>query len=449
MARRRRHASDWWSTTVVLTVTFVLCASATCDTSRLDLTETLRQLTSSNDQANDVAERLENHFNSSDTECIVVADQDTLMQILAGFDRVMTRHHVPRFRTMAKSLSRALALKGRLKDSAAVFNASFHIERGLHRDFTAVDHSLFGYVSFGKLIHDMEHHQHLKKKDVALPRGIELAYNHTFEALSEYLDIEGKKDDDDKMRALLNVSQPGFKLIQPFYNRALHQPDLPSIHTFLNRDVLKFDQADARFTLSEHGIVVIDDVFDDKVHKIIYEYMMSSTTFFQKTTNTFSLKADFPDALAYKLAAELKERLPQTLEKYLLQKAWSYKINNNHPKQKGLGVHADEALINCNIWLTPSDANLDKDSGGLVIYKMHAYDDLRFNDWYDDVRDDKLKYKKLKSIEFKNVTVTYRSNRGICFRSSLYHATDKVHFKKGFQNRRIGITLLFGESFAK
>lgn len=34
----------------------------------------------------------------------------------------------------------------------------------------------------------------------------------------------------------------------------------------------------------------------------------------------------------------------------------------------GIAVHADSASVNLNFWVTPDDANLDPDSGGLVVY---------------------------------------------------------------------------------
>ena len=41
------------------------------------------------------------------------------------------------------------------------------------------------------------------------------------------------------------------------------------------------------------------------------------------------------------------------------------------------------------------------------------------------------------------VKVAYRANRCIMFRSRLFHQTDAIHFRNGFRNRRINVTLLF------
>ena len=42
------------------------------------------------------------------------------------------------------------------------------------------------------------------------------------------------------------------------------------------------------------------------------------------------------------------------------------------------------------------------------------------------------------------VVVPYRQNRLVMFNSNLIHTTDRFHFKPGYQNRRINLTLLFG-----
>ena len=44
----------------------------------------------------------------------------------------------------------------------------------------------------------------------------------------------------------------------------------------------------------------------------------------------------------------------------------------------------------------------------------------------------------------RSVTVPYRANRAVIFDSDLFHETDRMQFKSGYENRRINITLLYG-----
>ena len=40
--------------------------------------------------------------------------------------------------------------------------------------------------------------------------------------------------------------------------------------------------------------------------------------------------------------------------------------------------------------------------------------------------------------------IPHRENRMVIFNSNLFHETDKYHFKEGYENRRINVTMLFG-----
>jgi hypothetical protein len=45
----------------------------------------------------------------------------------------------------------------------------------------------------------------------------------------------------------------------------------------------------------------------------------------------------------------------------------------------------------------------------------------------------------------KSVTVQYRVNRAVIFDSNLFHETDRMKFERGYRNRRINITMLYGK----
>lgn len=110
--------------------------------------------------------------------------------------------------------------------------------------------------------------------------------------------------------------------------------------------------------------------------------------------------------------------------------------------REGIGIHADDALLNINIWLTPSSANDDPQSGGLVIYNEAAPKewDIRSGDRSADASD------KMRELWFgrKNITVPYLQNRMVLFDSHRFHRTDSYRFKRGYRNRRINLTLLYG-----
>jgi hypothetical protein len=74
-----------------------------------------------------------------------------------------------------------------------------------------------------------------------------------------------------------------------------------------------------------------------------------------------------------RLAEELPEKLPRIFNGTTLHTFWGYKYNNGHEDtvhlRTGIGLHADDALVNVNFWITEDEANEDGTSGGMVVYK--------------------------------------------------------------------------------
>ena len=96
-----------------------------------------------------------------------------------------------------------------------------------------------------------------------------------------------------------------------------------------------------------------------------------------------------------------------------------------------------------NIWLTPDGASLDKDSGGLVVFTAKPPPDADFALYNTDT--EKAIEEIIKPTGFANVTVPFRENRAVMFDSALFHHTDSFKFKKGYKNRRINLTILYGD----
>ena len=106
-------------------------------------------------------------------------------------------------------------------------------------------------------------------------------------------------------------------------------------------------------------------------------------------------------------------------------------------------MHADEAAVNLNIWLTPDEANLDPESGGLVVYTAKPPATATAEEY--NQRGAEFADELLRSTAYANVTIPYRQNRIVVFDSALYHKTDSFRFREGYENRRINLTLLFGK----
>jgi hypothetical protein len=117
---------------------------------------------------------------------------------------------------------------------------------------------------------------------------------------------------------------------------------------------------------------------------------------------------------------------------------WAFKYDSS---LDGIGIHADEAAVNVNFWITPDSANRDPESGGLVIWDKAApldWDFAKFN------ADEKAAYAFLEESGAREIRIPYRANRAVIFDSNLFHKTDVIRFEEGYENRRINITMLYG-----
>ena len=140
------------------------------------------------------------------------------------------------------------------------------------------------------------------------------------------------------------------------------------------------------------------------------------------------------------IADQLKQALPTVIGDYPLLQAWAFKYDQ---RLQGINMHADFAKINVNFWITPDAACEDNTTGGMVVYDVPAPSSWTFADY--NTEQSKMQA-FLKAHGAKPLRVPYRENRCVLFDSSLIHITDELHFKPGYENRRVNVTLLYGRA---
>jgi hypothetical protein len=242
--------------------------------------------------------------------------------------------------------------------------------------------------------------------------------------------------------------------IMGVYNRALHVPDVPATradgsHIPIFGETLNPAQIQREWVES-NGIVVVDDVLSKETLDLIQQKIMwESTVWYQtKLPQRFGgyagayIDDGLHQRILLQLSIELRKLLPDIFDGHPLKYMWAYKYDSDS-NFGGINLHADEAAINVNLWLTPNEANIDPNSGGLVIYTVKPPQDWDF-ELYN--RDTDFVYEHLlKPSGFANITVPYRVNRAVIFDSALFHNSDEFTFRKGYKNRRINLTLLYGD----
>jgi len=189
-------------------------------------------------------------------------------------------------------------------------------------------------------------------------------------------------------------------------------------------------------------IVVIDNLLTPEAVDAMRRYCWGSTMW--RSAYDPGYIGAFPEqGFAAPLLAQIVEEFRTVFSDicgdHALKYIWAFKYDST---LEGIGIHADAAAVNVNFWITPDEANLDAQSGGLVVWDKAApldWDFATFNRDEDAIRD------FLAKSGAKSVTIPYRANRAVIFDSDLFHQTDVIRFKPGYQNRRINVTLLYGE----
>ena len=196
-----------------------------------------------------------------------------------------------------------------------------------------------------------------------------------------------------------------------------------------------------RWRSSDPKLVVIDDLLTPEALEGLRRFCWGSTMW--RTAHKEGYLGAFPEngfapPLLVQIAEDLRATFPAIFKDHPLLYAWAFKYDS---QLRGTEIHADEAAVNVNFWITPDEANLDPDHGGLVVWDKAAPLEWDFAKFNADIR---LARGFLSRCGAKPVTVPYRANRAVIFDSDLFHETDEIRFAEGYQNRRINVTLLYG-----
>jgi tetratricopeptide (TPR) repeat protein len=233
------------------------------------------------------------------------------------------------------------------------------------------------------------------------------------------------------------------QLLASSYNRVIYRrPPKPGNGPAINPHL---DDADIirRFTETRPGIVWVDDVLTPETLQELYRYCLESTVWFDYRHPAgyvgSMLDDGFNSPLLMQIADELPRRLPSLFGGAKLVQLWAFKYESGHA---GTDLHADAARLNVNFWITPDEANLTPGRSGLEVWNRIApadWDFAKFNNDQDAIR------RFLEKTGAESIRIPYRCNRAAIFDSDLFHRTDDFRFRPGYANRRINVTLLYGD----
>jgi len=327
---------------------------------------------------------------------------------------------------------------GKRNNAYLNFNKSHKLIRG--KDPINPFHKSFLTISKAKIDHDIEQFKYLADSGHEVEK---------FQSLAElYTDISLKIDwSGDEIKQLSNEHQ---QLLKETYNRTINLPEAPELIDGTLSKNLQREQITSDYFKHDHGLTYIDNFLTPSALDSIRKFLLGSTIWFDIKIGGY-LGAYLKDGLAcpllLQIADDLRVNFPKIFKNHQLKQLWAYKYDSRAYKDNngltGIKAHADQAAVNVNFWITPSAANLNPKSGGLVVHNTPAPLDWDFKAYNHYNSGEKI-IKFLENSSCEKSIVPYNENRVVIFNSNLIHETDKFEFKEGYENRRINVTMLFG-----
>lgn len=291
------------------------------------------------------------------------------------------------------------------------------------------------FLTVPKLRHDIEQFEYLQQRGILgedFTPTVE-KYRETIARLSSLNPELRIPLDPEAERAIGHV-----------YNRIVHVRTTPRLPEVFSGSWRAAD-VERDYLAGALGLVVVDDFLSRDALESLRLFCLESTVWSGNRYAHGRLGAFFYDGfncpLLLQIAEGLRASLPRVIgARHPLRQMWGFKNQANLPPDST--NHADFAAVSVNLWITPDDANLDPSSGGLKVYNVDAPLSWNF-DTYNG-RQDVIKA-FLNQQKASVLTIPYRQNRAIIFNADLFHATAGVKFRPGYENRRINVTMLYGD----
>jgi tetratricopeptide (TPR) repeat protein len=335
-------------------------------------------------------------------------------------------------------LGKTLHAMGSQESALKHFEKSLQLIRGMNP--VDLHHKSFRLISNAKLDHDIEQFEYLASSGYDASKFQELVM--LYQTVKS--EINHTSDTD-----VLTLTDKHQRLLRDTYNRPIHILKAPALDEPAVEDTLDVNKITENYFEHEFGLTYVDDFLSPTALKCLREFLLGSTIWYDLFHKGGYMGAYLEEGLAsplvLQIAEDLRKKFPKIFKNHHLNHFWAYKYDSRASKKdnsfKGINIHADFAAINVNFWITPSSANLDPLSGGLVVYNAEAPIEWDFNTYNNN--EEKIREEILKSVKGKT-TIPYNENRAVIFNSNLFHETDNIDFKDGYENRRINVTMLFG-----
>jgi len=305
------------------------------------------------------------------------------------------------------------------------FARTYELRRG--DDRTAIALKSLTTTTRHKLEHDAEQFFYLSQRSRERLR---------FELLARsYRDVAKQIPDE-----VVTLSEAQIDALGEGYNTSIHLRAAPEVSGAAVNE--RADGAALTAQFAAQGAVPVDDLLTPQALQALRRFLLESTIWHDFSHIDGFVASYLEDGLAcpllLQIADELRRAFPEVLGPHPLSQAWAFK---GLQAQAAVDVHADDATVSVNFWVTPTEANLAPGRGGLVVCRAPPPDDWEIKD-YDADRERIVTFLEQKAVD--SLVVPYRENRAVLFRSRLFHHSDRPEFASSYDNHRINLTLLYG-----
>ena len=312
--------------------------------------------------------------------------------------------------------------RGRALDHLA---RTYELRRG--DDRTTIARKSLTTATRHKLEHDAEQFIYLSQRTRDRLRFELLA--RSYRAIAEQVSDE-----------VATLSDAQIDVLGDDYNTPIHLRAAPEVAGRAVNE--RADRAALTAQFEEQGAISVDDLLTPQALDSLRRFLLESTIWHDFSHIDGFVASYLEDGLAcpllLQIADELRRAFPDILGEHPLCQAWAFK---GLQAQAAVDVHADDAAVSVNFWVTPTEANLNPGHGGLVVCRAPPPDDWEIKD-YDADRERIVTFLEQKAGD--SLVVPYRQNRAVLFRSRLFHHSDRPEFASGYENHRINLTLLYG-----
>ena len=307
------------------------------------------------------------------------------------------------------------------------FARTYELRRG--DDQTGIAAKSLTETTWTKLRHDAEQFRFLAARRHDRQR---------FEVLARtYEDVAR-----DARREPAPLSEQQREMLGADYNTAIFVASAPELAD--GALIERTDRGDLvhRFSSEPTGAVFFDDLLTPQALALLQQYLLESTVWHDFSHIGGFVAAYLEDGLAcpllLQIADELRKALPELLGGYPLTQAWAFKAVD---ASAAVDVHADDAAVTVNFWVTPTEANLEPGRGGLAVCRVPPPADWQL-EGYDADQERIVTF--LGQNAGDTLIVPYRQNRAVLFESRLFHRSDVPKFVETYENHRVSVTLLYG-----